>query len=730
VPAGAIATRTTRTQLFAFLKTELAPTPGRERSSMRVLVASLVSVVLVMVLHPPHGHWIIITIFTVSPEDAGASLVRGVQRVLGTVAGGLAGTLIAIAFADEPPFMFVAIAVTVAVGMFFSRTTSAPYASLLATVTLLLVAVSHLDSPGAEVEAALWRTFMILIGVVLGTGAQVLLWPHDPEARLLDDLVERLAAVERLLADARRLPGEGGRVEGGVVAMSGFARELDLLANAEARYPSLRRRHPEQIALITEIERLLTSALWLVELVRDPAGPHRIDVVLAQRLAGLTTACARVRVAVAARRAVEEGEIPHRPDGAEARAAGLFVLIAYMESTLGRVAAATAFLHPHPAARAGQPPLRSPLDTPARAPFFTHAFSFSNTADVKFALKCALAIEICFVVILGLDWPGLLTSTVTCALVAQSSLGASIYKALLRLAGTVLGGLLGLIMIAVVMPNAQSLVWLMVPLAFCFWIAAWITAGSSRISYAGIQTGMALAICVVDVFGPTTDLVPPRDRVLGMLLGVAVMGLVFQFIWPERASRAMRPALASALRAMAVLAVLAPLAGYALSVARAARHRASVYRALERVLRLREEAALEPGATAPTERLERDRILDLTADAQAVFLALLALARHRLSPDAAAVPDEAVPRLEVFDRGVRRALELTASSIERPAAGPAPDFSSLLEPLDRVDAALASAPTVRSDARTLAHLTGEISIRREVLREVLRLQAQASRVPT
>ena len=68
--------------------------------------------------------------------------------------------------------------------------------------------------------------------------------------------------------------------------------------------------------------------------------------------------------------------------------------------------------------------------------------------------------------------------------------------------------------------------------------------GSSRISYAGLQVGIAFGVTVLAVFGPTTDLVPPRDRVLGVLLGICVMGIIYHVVWPVRASRAVRPALA------------------------------------------------------------------------------------------------------------------------------------------------------------------------------------------
>lgn len=76
--------------LGALLAAEMAPRPGRMRAALRLVAACLVSVVLVMLFEIPHGSWMIMTIFTVGMADAGASLQKGVQRIIGTVAGGLA----------------------------------------------------------------------------------------------------------------------------------------------------------------------------------------------------------------------------------------------------------------------------------------------------------------------------------------------------------------------------------------------------------------------------------------------------------------------------------------------------------------------------------------------------------------------------------------------------------------------------------------------------------------
>jgi uncharacterized membrane protein YccC len=690
---------------------------------MRIAVASLAATVLVMGLHIPHGSWVIWTIFQVSSEDAGASLIKGALRIIGTLIGGLVGMLIVIAFADEPQFMFVSVGVVVAVSMFLMRTISAPDAGLLTAFTMLLVVTSHLDSPGAEVATALWRILVVLIGVALGTGAQLVLWPRDPEQRLLDEIVQRLAQVEALLARAAASGGDGPARPFGhdLVATGGFARELDILANAEARYPSLRRRHTEQIALITETERLLTNSIWLLELTVGPERAYRIDDRLRPRLVALGAACARLRTALAARQPAITDDVPYPPEGPLELGLGLDNLIAYMEGAVARIAAATGFLHPLAAGATRFGPRRSPLDSSTHTPILTPACSLANTADIKFALKCAFAVEICLLIALGLDWPGLLTAGVTCLFVAQSTFGASAYKALLRLAGAVLGGLLGFIVIAVVMPNVEGLSWLLPPVAACFWIASWVVVGSPRISYAGLQVGIAFGITVLDVFGPTTDLVPPRDRVLGVLLGIFVMGVIYHVIWPVLASRTLRPALASALRAIALLAELTRAPGaYAAEVARSARHRATVYRRLGTVLRLREESLLEPGASSPAARAERDRILDLASDAQGTFLALLALARHRLQPTAAAVPSEAVAPLADFDRGVRQTLEAIADILDGKTIRPLPNLREALDTLERLEASVPSAAAAE-DVAMRTHFSREVAIRRNVLGHVERL---------
>jgi multidrug resistance protein MdtO len=84
-------------------------------------------------------------------------------------------------------------------------------------------------------------------------------------------------------------------------------------------------------------------------------------------------------------------------------------------------------------------------------------------------------------------------------------------------------------------------------------IAGWVAAGSELISYAGLQIAFAFFYSVFQGYAPDTDLDNVRNRVIGILFGLIVTGLVFRYIWPERTIDRLRAALRQALRQLAQL---------------------------------------------------------------------------------------------------------------------------------------------------------------------------------
>jgi multidrug resistance protein MdtO len=121
----------------------------------------------------------------------------------------------------------------------------------------------------------------------------------------------------------------------------------------------------------------------------------------------------------------------------------------------------------------------------------------------------------------------------TCIIVAVPGLGSSVVKGALRIGGCLIGSFLALLAFVYVMPHLDSLTGLLLMILPVVAVSAWITAGSERISYAGLQIIFAFSLAILDHFGPSSDLTELRDRLVGVLLGVTVSTIVNVFFWPD-----------------------------------------------------------------------------------------------------------------------------------------------------------------------------------------------------
>src|SRR5262245_6650598 len=220
-------------ELLRFLRRELAGSPGRWRATMRTTLGVSIAIALIMALDVPDGEFLLVTLFVCTPIDAGASLDKARLRMLGTPAGGGIGIIATVLVLDKP-WLFVPLqALVVGVAMFFSRTTTAPYAFILGTITFFMVLPLFPTTPGANIETALWRTALTTLGVLLASAAQLLLWPDDPEELLLDSVVARARDTATLLGRVPELR-TGDRlsaVEEGM-GLPGVSAQLDLLKSA------------------------------------------------------------------------------------------------------------------------------------------------------------------------------------------------------------------------------------------------------------------------------------------------------------------------------------------------------------------------------------------------------------------------------------------------------------------------------------------------------------------
>ena len=177
--------------------------------------------------------------------------------------------------------------------------------------------------------------------------------------------------------------------------------------------------------------------------------------------------------------------------------------------------------------------------------------AWSNPAYLHFALKTLLATLLCYVFYTAADWQGIHTIMLSCVIVAQPGLGATMQKTWLRIGGALLAPLIALLLIVFVQPWTDSLSGLLAMTLPVFALAAWIAAGSERIAYAGIQIGFTFALAFLSWFGPLSNLTELRDRVIGILLGVLVSSIVHLYLWPDSEAPQLKARLAQLYRQLA-----------------------------------------------------------------------------------------------------------------------------------------------------------------------------------
>jgi len=245
--------------------------------------------------------------------------------------------------------------------------------------------------------------------------------------RATEDAIARRLGLRSQDSDAMRLAG------------AGVARLLLLLKSAEVAHPRLKARHPQQSALITLADRLVAGATALELLSRTAPGPDE-----RARLQRVAERCARARRTLLGDGMFEHvGPADRPPLGADGSAVfpvlvELEHVVDSMEQALGPEGISREFVGSEP----------------------KHLFvldAFTNPSYVRYALKGALAVMICYTLQSAVDWPGIRTCLITCLIVGLGSEGATVQKGTLRIAGALVGAAMGFLAILVVVPRMESI---------------------------------------------------------------------------------------------------------------------------------------------------------------------------------------------------------------------------------------------------------------------------------
>ncbi len=195
-------------------------------------------------------------------------------------------------------------------------------------------------------------------------------------------------------------------------------------------------------------------------------------------------------------------------------------------------------------------------------------------------------------------------------------------------------------------------------------ISAWIMTSSARLSYFGVQIAVAFYLVNLSEFAVQTSLVPARDRVIGILLGLLMMWLVFDQFWSVSAAAQMKKAFASNLRLLAQFAREPISDDLRIASERSYSLRETINSNFDRVRDLTGGALLEFGPSRERDLASRERIIRWQAQVRMLFLTEIALWKYRAQLPGFELPNTLLTQQWQFDEGFALTLEGMADRLE------------------------------------------------------------------
>jgi len=629
-----------------FLRSELAPYPGRGAIVARTVIAATLTAILVITFRIPGGAIGALCAFILSREDVFATAKSALTFVTAFAIGGIFIPVGARFFASSAPIThFLWEAVSIFGAFFLLKTfTNFALATGISVLTANIFVIWYLPGPGeSNVERSLWQVAAAMIGALVTLAVEVVYHAVHRRDEVVTGMDIRLKQIEDLMlsyATNRPVPEETSRLlsQYAVVGMGALRRHIALAADE----PIHRARRSTLVSLTgraIDFAAALSSTVPVCDITDQPRAAR-----LAQHLAD-------IRSSLLSNTQPTEWE----PDASRSQSTPLFSEVENMVSLIPAVIAGEASFDPR---------MQILESTPSSNRLFVQD-AFSNPEHLQFALSGTLAAMGCYVLYVSLAWPGIATSVTTCMLTALSNIGASRQRQVLRLAGALIGGFVfGLGAQIFVLPYIDSITGFAVLFASVTAVAAWISASSSRLSYAGLQMAITFYLIHLSEFTIQTSLSLARDRALGVLLGTTMMWLVFEKLYTRPAADEMVRIFIRNVRLMADLFTHSDWNSNAEDIIRIRRQREQIYRNFGDVSAQSDAVPFETGAQRAGHMAARDRIRRWQASLRTFYLLEAPLIQFRVLGDASQKLRPYAQIEDVFRLECARSFQQMADSLE------------------------------------------------------------------
>lgn len=504
-------------RVLSLLQTELTPYPGRLSLVARIVLACTSVMALVMVFRIPGaalGAYYPLLLSRDSPRATlkSAKMTAGIC-ILGTTEVILGAML----FAASPFMHFLWVAANL-FAVFYLVSSLQVYDAALALGLLIANAIATWDQPMSadmKVKQTLFTLLSILLGCAISVAIEFLFARTHAADRILSAIELRLSVSQRLLHNY----AEDCEIDSALTVeihryvMRGMGDLRDLLSHS-----SYEDDYKEHLAAVLALSNRLTELMEV--LYRSP-----LPFTVADRAwcATIANNLSTINASLLQEESPVWIDLP-------VDATLSHPILVEIERTVDLITQSFG---------SDDRAVHSHLPEPGESRQI-HLFAddfLKNNAHLRFALRGGFSAMACYLVYMSVGWTGLNASIATCMLTALTNTGAARHKQLMRFAGVIIGAcVLGFGIQALILPQVDSLFAFALVFASVITIGAWVGTSGPRIAYCGAQIILAYDLVNLNHFGISTSLVPARDVVLGIALGIAAMWLIFDHLWATSAT--------------------------------------------------------------------------------------------------------------------------------------------------------------------------------------------------
>jgi multidrug resistance protein MdtO len=518
---------------------DLQPTPGRWNSTLRIGLASVITLILLMTLRMPLAGLGMYFIFLVGRDSPAVSLRSAILSLVGLSAA-IATVLAVVIVTDNDPMarVLAVAAVGFLSGMFLMSSTIPGPTVLFGFIFAVLMTLWETHAPaGPLVKQMLYvlGTMSLALGSVVAV--EYIFGRRNAVEDLVKERITRYQAVEEMYSLYAQ-GADAAQIAPAVVRVSRLAAAGQYSMQRLYNIIVERNLDPGALPIGARVRITMEAQLIDISAAFGLQYPTLSDSALRQRCAHIANLCHYLAIGTVPPETRQQwaGERPIGPDP---------TLIDRVDGVLHDIISMPV--------EADASANRKLIALPSSKVPILIPGAFRQPQTIAFALKISLCATLCYIISLAVGWPGISTSLVTVFIAGLGPSGAIKQRLIFRVTGSLVGGLVFALGSTVFLfPHMDSITSLVILVTAVTFFCAWV-AGGRQFNFVGLQTAFSFDLVVFAGFSAPTQLAPPRDRLVGILLALVIMAFVFDQIWPVRNVTAMRSSLATILRSLAAL---------------------------------------------------------------------------------------------------------------------------------------------------------------------------------